>query len=63
MFLFVAGGQTWFNPFDCASWVIRALDELGSLGAQFNQSLRKPPNCRKSLTNFNYIMLYRVDLA
>ena len=39
MFLFVAGGQTWFNPFDCASWVIRALDELGSLGAQFNQSV------------------------
>lgn len=33
------GGQTWFNPFDCASWVIRALDELGSLGAQFNQSV------------------------
>lgn len=32
-------GKTWFDPFDCASWVIRALAEFGLLGAKFNQSV------------------------
>lgn len=32
-------GNTWFQPFDCASWVIRALDKFGRLGVSFNQSV------------------------
>lgn len=32
-------GVTWFDPFDCASWVIRAFDKMHEYGAQFNQSV------------------------
>jgi len=34
-----ANGKVWFNPFDCASWVIRAFEQMYSLGAEFNQSV------------------------
>ncbi|CAL1545208.1 unnamed protein product [Lymnaea stagnalis] len=32
-------GVTWFDPFDCASWVIRAFDQLHQFGATFNTSV------------------------
>ncbi|XP_059169347.1 ceroid-lipofuscinosis neuronal protein 5-like [Physella acuta] len=32
-------GVTWFDPFDCASWVIRAFDKMHEYGATFNQSV------------------------
>ncbi|CAG5121894.1 unnamed protein product [Candidula unifasciata] len=43
------GGQVWFDPFDCASWVLRAFDTLGSAGAKFNQSVQ---------LNYTKIVLY-----
>ncbi|XP_052796114.1 ceroid-lipofuscinosis neuronal protein 5 homolog [Mya arenaria] len=33
------GGQMWFDSFDCASFVIRAFQELANLGTEFNQSV------------------------
>lgn len=33
-------GKVWFNPFDCASWVIRAFDSMHQFGAEFNQSVQ-----------------------
>ncbi|KAJ8300600.1 hypothetical protein KUTeg_022119 [Tegillarca granosa] len=33
-------GQFYFYPFDCASWVLRAFEEMGTLGVQFNQSIK-----------------------
>ena len=32
-------GQIWFNAWECASWVLRALDQLGKLDAKFNHSV------------------------
>ncbi|XP_012943890.1 ceroid-lipofuscinosis neuronal protein 5 homolog [Aplysia californica] len=33
-----AGNNTvWFNPFDCASWVLRAFEKMHEFGAEFNQ--------------------------
>ena len=32
------------------------------IGGGNRSTLRKPPTCRKSLTNFYHIMLYRVQL-
>ena len=29
----------WFDSFDCASWVLRAFEQLGKIGAKFNGSL------------------------
>ncbi|XP_033743030.1 ceroid-lipofuscinosis neuronal protein 5 homolog [Pecten maximus] len=33
------GGKMWFDAFDCASWVQRAFNQLGVIGAKFNQSV------------------------
>ncbi|OWF37244.1 Ceroid-lipofuscinosis neuronal protein 5-like [Mizuhopecten yessoensis] len=33
------GGQMWFDAFDCASWVLRAFDQLGVIGAKFDHSV------------------------
>ncbi|XP_069130126.1 bis(monoacylglycero)phosphate synthase CLN5-like [Argopecten irradians] len=33
------GGKMWFDAFDCASWVLRAFNQLGVLGAKFDQSV------------------------
>uniref|UniRef100_A0A0B6ZAU6 Bis(monoacylglycero)phosphate synthase CLN5 n=1 Tax=Arion vulgaris TaxID=1028688 RepID=A0A0B6ZAU6_9EUPU len=43
------GGQVWFDPFDCASWVLRAFDTLSINGAKFNQSVH---------LNYTKIILY-----
>ncbi|KAK6976950.1 ceroid-lipofuscinosis neuronal protein 5 [Biomphalaria glabrata] len=32
-------GVTWFDPFDCASWVLRAFSKLHEYGATFNTSV------------------------
>ncbi|KAL3878274.1 hypothetical protein ACJMK2_030639 [Sinanodonta woodiana] len=33
------GGKMWFDSYDCASFVLRAFDELYALGATFNHSV------------------------
>lgn len=39
----------WFEPFDCASWVLRAFDTLSIHGAKFNHSVH---------LNYTKIILY-----
>ncbi|RUS68897.1 hypothetical protein EGW08_023341 [Elysia chlorotica] len=43
------GKNTWFNPFDCASWVLRAFDAMHDLGAKFDQSVH---------LNYTKVVLY-----
>lgn len=50
--MYIVDGQLYFNPFDCASWVIRALAEFGQLGAKFNQSVH---------LNYTKINLYSAE--
>lgn len=35
----LAGGKMWFDSFDCASFILRAFQQLGDLGTKFNQSI------------------------
>ncbi|XP_060064389.1 ceroid-lipofuscinosis neuronal protein 5 homolog [Ylistrum balloti] len=34
------GGKMWFDAFDCASWVLRAFQQLSVVGAKFDQSVK-----------------------
>lgn len=34
------GGKMWFDAFDCASFVLRAFQELANLGTKFNESVQ-----------------------
>jgi len=37
--MIISGGKMWFDSFDCASFVIRAFQELANIGTKFNQSV------------------------
>ncbi|KAK3741651.1 hypothetical protein RRG08_011034 [Elysia crispata] len=43
------GKTVWFNPFDCASWVLRAFDAMHDLGAEFDQKVH---------LNYTKVVLY-----
>ncbi|KAK3100168.1 hypothetical protein FSP39_015653, partial [Pinctada imbricata] len=34
------GGKMWFDSFDCASWVLRAFEELANVGARFDHTIQ-----------------------
>ncbi|XP_045203243.2 ceroid-lipofuscinosis neuronal protein 5 homolog [Mercenaria mercenaria] len=46
------GGKLYFDSFDCASFILRAFDELGKLGTKFDQSVQ---------LNYTRINLYSDD--